>query len=60
MLLVAPKRAALHRESGLLNAHAGRLVRAISALEAYLGLETLEGPRRDARAMIEKLRAKLN
>lgn len=60
MLLIAPSKAALHREAGLLNAHAGRLGRAIAALESYLKLETLDGPRRDARAMIDKLRAQLN
>ena len=49
-----------HREAGLLNAHAGRLSRAIAALEAYIRLETLDGPRRDAQAMIEKLRGQLN
>lgn len=60
MLLIAPARPALHREAGLLNAHAGRLSRAIAALEAYIRLETLDGPRRDAQAMIDKLRGQLN
>lgn len=60
MLIIAPERAGLHREAGLINAHAGRLTRAIGALEAYLERETMDGPRRDARALIDKLRGQLN
>lgn len=60
MRLLAPETPDLMREAGLLHAHAGNLRAAIEALEAFLDRETLPGARRDAAALLERLRTNLN
>lgn len=60
MLLLAPDRPALWRESGLLNAHIGNVMTAIGAFDRYLELETRPGPRLEIEALRGELRGKLN
>lgn len=60
MLLLAPDRPALWRESGLLNAHIGNVMTAIGAFDRYLDIETRPGPRQEIEALRGELRGKLN
>jgi regulator of sirC expression with transglutaminase-like and TPR domain len=60
MLLLAPNRPALWRESGLMNAHIGNVRTAIGAFDRYLDIETRPGPRQEIEALRGELRGKLN
>jgi len=60
MLMIAPKAAALWREAGILNAHAGRLVAAIDAIEHYRDLQTTPTARHKAQALLQRMRDQLN
>ena len=60
MRLIAPTAPDLMREAGLLHTHAGNLKSAIDALEDFLALERLPGPRRDASILLQRLRSCLN
>lgn len=60
MLTIAPERAALWREAGLVNAHIGNFRTAVAALEIYLERESRESARQEAAALIEDLRRKIN
>ncbi len=60
MRLIAPSAPDLMREAGLLHTHAGNLKSAIDALEDFLALERLPGPRRDASILLQRLRSCLN
>ena len=60
MLMLRPTDPRLWRESGLLNAHIGRVRTALAALETYIDGETEEKPRLEAEALIRELRGALN
>ena len=60
MLTIAPERAALWREAGLVNAHIGNFRTAVAALEIYLERESRESARQEAAALIEDLLRKIN
>jgi regulator of sirC expression with transglutaminase-like and TPR domain len=60
MLMIAPERAVLWREAGLLNAHVGNLQTAILALETYVQRETRDGPKREAAELLAELQRKIN
>jgi len=60
MLMIAPGRAALWHEAGVLNAHLENLRAAVMALENVLALEASEGRRHQAAALLQQLRARLN
>ena len=60
MLLLAPDLAYLWRESGLLNAHIGKVRTAISALETYVDRETRDEPRQEAVKLVADLKQRLN
>ncbi|MBP5858684.1 transglutaminase family protein [Marivibrio halodurans] len=60
MLTIAPERATLWREAGLLNAHIGNHRTAIAALETYIERETREAQRREAAELLAELRQKTN
>jgi len=60
MLTIAPERAGLWREAGLVNAHIGNFRTAIAALEIYHERESREDARQEAAALIEDLRRKIN
>ena len=60
MRMIAPTAPDLMREAGLLHTHAGNLKAAIHALEDFLALERLPGPRRDASILLQRLRSCLN
>jgi len=60
MLLLAPDRAVLWRESGLMNAHIGKVRTAIAAFETYVIKETRDAPKREVATLIKELRASLN
>lgn len=60
MLLFAPHRAALWREAGMLNARLGNMNAAIAALEEYRGRCGGDEARREAAAMIERLKTQIN
>lgn len=56
MLWIAPTDKTLWREKALLAAQLGRVDSAVAALEEYIALETLDGPRHDAALLLQKLR----
>ncbi|MDF1747505.1 MAG: transglutaminase-like domain-containing protein [Alphaproteobacteria bacterium] len=60
MLLLAPDRATLWRESGLMNAHIGKVRTAIAAFETYLQKETRDSSRREVATLVNELRSSLN
>ena len=60
MRLFAPGEAALWRETGLLEAHAGNLGAAIAALEAFMTLSGSERHRHQVAALIQQLKNRLN
>lgn len=60
MLLLRPHETRLWRESGLLNAHTGRIRTALAALETYVSKEENEGAREEAKALMTELRSTLN
>lgn len=60
MLLLAPDRAVLWREAGMMNAHIGNVKSALSALETYIDREERAAPRQEAEGVIAELRARLN
>jgi regulator of sirC expression with transglutaminase-like and TPR domain len=60
MLLLAPDRPTLWRESGLMNAHIGKVRTAIAALETYLQKETRDSPRREVATLVDELRSSLH
>lgn len=60
MLRIAPERATLWREAGLLNAHIGNHRTAITALETYVARETRENQRREAAELLDELRRTTN
>jgi len=60
MLLIAPDRADLWHEAGVLNAHLENLRAAVMALENVLGLDATEGQRHQAAALLQQLRTRIN
>jgi len=60
MLMLAPDRAVLWREAGMMNAHIGNVKSALSALETYVDREVRDAPRLEAEGVIAELRSKLN
>jgi len=60
MLMMAPEEAALWRESGLLNAKAGRLQAAIDAIEQFLTFDVGQTARHEAAALLQQMRDRLN
>jgi regulator of sirC expression with transglutaminase-like and TPR domain len=56
MLLIAPEEKTLWRDKALLAAQLGRIDGAVEALQEYIALETLDGPRHDAAMLLQKLR----
>jgi regulator of sirC expression with transglutaminase-like and TPR domain len=60
MLMIAPQAAALWREAGILNAHAGTLMAAIDAIEHYRDLQTTPSARHKAEALLQRMRDRLN
>lgn len=60
MLMLRPEDPRLWRESGLLNAHIGRVRTALAALQTYITAETNPAPRAEAEAIVKELRSSLN
>jgi len=60
MLMIAPDRAALWHEAGVLNAHLENLRAAVMALENVLALDASEAQRHQAAALMQEIRARLN
>lgn len=60
MLTIAPERARLWREAGMLHAHIGNIRTARAALEIYLERETDERARREAAGMLDELSRRMN
>lgn len=56
MLLIAPGKAALWREAGLLYAELGEVEPAITALERFLGASASDAARHQAAALLQRLR----
>lgn len=60
MLLLAPRRAELWREAGLIHNHLGQLHQGIHALEQYLDLAGPDRSRQDTARLLEEMRGRLN
>ncbi|ALG70369.1 hypothetical protein VY88_07735 [Azospirillum thiophilum] len=60
MRLFAPHEPALWRETGLLEAHAGKLKDAITALETFMALTADEHHRHQTASLIQQLKNRLN
>jgi regulator of sirC expression with transglutaminase-like and TPR domain len=60
MLMIAPDRAALWHEAGVLNAHLENLRAAVMALENALALEASDAERHQAAALLQRLCARLH
>lgn len=60
MLLIAPDRAGLWREAGLLHAHLSNLRAAIVSLEHFLELAPAGSQRQEAEELLRQLRTRLN
>lgn len=60
MLLLAPQRAELWREAGLMHNHLGQLRDGIRALEQYLDLAGPDENRQDTARLLEEMRGRLN
>lgn len=60
MRLFAPHEPGLWRETGLLEAHAGRLTDAITALETFMALTGDDRHRHQTASLIQQLRQRLN
>ncbi|MBP2300297.1 SirB1 family protein [Azospirillum picis] len=60
MRLFAPHEPSLWRETGLLEAHAGKLKDAVTALETFMALTGDEGQRHQTAALIQQLKNRLN
>jgi len=58
--MIAPDRAALWHEAGVLNAHLENLRAAVMALENVLALDASEAQRHQAAALMQEIRARLN
>lgn len=56
MLWIAPQDKRLWREKALMAAQLGRIDGAVAALEEYISREKLDGPRREAALLLQKLR----
>lgn len=59
MLMIAPDRAELWREAGLLHAHLGNLRAALTTLDHFLELGGEPGARHEAAALIQRIKARL-
>lgn len=60
MLLIAPERAELHRQTALLSARLDKLSDAITAAERYAALAINDVQRHEAAALLQELRKRLN
>ncbi|MFD1624738.1 SirB1 family protein [Azospirillum griseum] len=60
MRLLAPQEPALWRETGLLEAHAGKLTDAIAALETFMALSGDQHQRHQTASLIQTLKKRLN
>ncbi len=60
MMIVAPDRAELMREAGLMNAHLERYAAATEWLGRYVAVETEPGARHRAAALLQELRTRLS
>ena len=60
MALFAPQVPDLWREAGMINARLDNLMAAVAALEEYLKHDDIAANRREAQALLQKLRGRLN